>query len=163
EVAERRELRSFEGHRGRITSVAFVPEGTALVTAAEDGTALIWDLEGVLPPIKPGAAKPQWNDLPDSDRLRAYAAFGLLDAAPEPALTLLKEHLKPVTAADPQRLAELIKQLDSDMFKVRDAANQELKKLGLAAEKALRQAAKNKPSLETSQRIDKLLAALDSG
>jgi WD40 repeat protein len=163
EVAARRELPAFAGHLGEILSVAFTPEGKALVSASEDGTALVWDLQGVLPPLKVGDPKVLWKDLHDGDRLRAYTAFCQLRAAPEVALTLLKANLKPAAPAPAERMAELIKQLDSEVFKVRDHAAQELKKLGLAAEKALRQAAKNKPSLETSQRIDKLLAELDSG
>jgi hypothetical protein len=41
-------------------------------------------------------------------------------------------------------------------------AHQELERYGPAAEKALREAGANKPSLEARRHIDKLLAALDS-
>ncbi len=163
DVAVRRELPGFDGHRGIITSVAFTPDGKALVSAAEDCTALIWDLGGVIPPAKDGDAKVQWNDLHDSDRLRAYAAFCRLRASPDDALTLLKTNLKPAAAAPAERLADLIKKLDNDSFQVRDQATQELKNLGLTAEKALLQAARNKPSLEVAKRTDQLLADLDTG
>jgi hypothetical protein len=69
--------------------------------------------------------------------------------------------LKPAAAPSADSLAELIKKLDSDSFNVREQAGHELQQYGLAAEKALRQAAKNKPSAEASRRIDKLLADLD--
>jgi len=42
-----------------------------------------------------------------------------------------------------------------------EQAGQELREHGLAAEKALRQAAKKKPSLEAERRIAKLLTDLD--
>ena len=96
------------------------------------------------------------------DRLLAYGAFCRLRASPADALALLKDHLRPAKAVPAERLAELIKNLDSNSFDIRQEAEQELKKNGLAAEKALRQAASNKPSLEAARRIDKLLADLDT-
>jgi WD40 repeat protein len=161
DIAARRQLRGFEGHRGSVTAVAFVPDGKALVSGSEDGTALIWDLQGLMPEIKDSDPKPFWEDLQSSDRLRAYGAFCRLRASPDAALALLQTHLKPAAATSADSLAELIKKLDSDSFNVREQAGQELQQYGLAAEKALRQAAKNKPSAEASRRIDKLLADLD--
>jgi WD40 repeat protein len=161
DVAGRRELRGFEGHRGIITSLAFIPDGKALATGSEDGTALIWDLQGVMPEMKDSDPKPRWEDLQSRDRLRAYGAFCRLRAAPDAALALLKTYLKPAAAPSSERLADLIKNLDSASFKVREQAGQELREHGLAAEKALRQAAKNKPSLEAERRIAKLLTDLD--
>jgi WD40 repeat protein len=162
EVATRRELPGFEGHRGPITSVAFTPDGKALVSASEDSTALIWDL-GALPPPREDEGKFEWNDLHQADRLRAYAAFCRLRAAPNEALALLKANLQPVAPARAERLADLIKKLDDDNVKVRDQATQELKDLGLGAEKALREAARNKRSLEAAKRLEQLLAELDAG
>jgi len=77
-------------------------------------------------------------------------------------LTLLRKHLKPAEAVSAERLAELIKNLDANSFDTRQRAHQELERYGPAAEKALRVAAANKPSLEARRHIDKLLAGLDS-
>jgi WD40 repeat protein len=161
DVAERRLLRGLAGHSGIITSVAFTPEGKAVVSAAEDGTALVWDLEGLMPAEKKGDAKTLWNELYDKDRLRAYAAFCRLRAFPEDAMAMIKSNLKPAKAADAERVADLIKKLDSPTFAVRDQAEKELKKLGMAAEEALVTAQKSR-SLETKRRITELLAHLDT-
>jgi WD40 repeat protein len=163
DVTACRELPGFEGHRGIIASVAFTPDGKAVVSASEDGTALIWDLAGVLPPVRPGDVKAQWRDLGDSDRLRVYAAFSRLRALPGEAIALLKANLKPTPTVPAERLADLIKKLDADSFEVRDQGARELKAHGLAAEKALREAARNKPSPEAAKRIDQLLAEFDGG
>src|SRR5262249_5061387 len=65
-------------------------------------------------------------------------------------------------AAPADRLAALVRDLDSNSFQVREKAAQELKKYGLAAEQALLRAAKNNPSLETGRRIEKLLADIEA-
>src|SRR5262249_34064588 len=80
DVAARSELRRFEGHHGVVNSIAFTPDGKVLVSGSEDGTALIWDLQGVMPEIKDSDPKPRWEDLQSKDRLRAYGAFCRLRA-----------------------------------------------------------------------------------
>jgi WD40 repeat protein len=38
---------TFAGHRGRVTALAFAPDGSALASASADGTVLVWDLAAV--------------------------------------------------------------------------------------------------------------------
>jgi hypothetical protein len=42
-VLEHRELAVLRGHEGPVTSVAFAPDGTRVVTASDDGTARLWE------------------------------------------------------------------------------------------------------------------------
>jgi RNA polymerase sigma factor (sigma-70 family) len=44
DLATGRERRRFEGHRGIVGSVAFTPDGRALISASDDATALVWDV-----------------------------------------------------------------------------------------------------------------------
>jgi WD40 repeat protein len=39
------QLRTFEGHRSRITSVAFSPDGKTILTGSWDSTAILWDAD----------------------------------------------------------------------------------------------------------------------
>jgi WD40 repeat protein len=57
DVATGKRLRTLRGHAAAITAAAFIPDGSALVTASADGTALIWDVKGLLPaPAMDGGA-----------------------------------------------------------------------------------------------------------
>jgi WD40 repeat protein len=44
EAATGRKVREIEGFRRIIHSLAFMPDGKRLISAMEDGSALIWDL-----------------------------------------------------------------------------------------------------------------------
>ena len=66
--------------------------------------------------------------------------------------------MTPVPAADAQRLARLIKDLNSDNFKARQNATRELEGLGEVALSACQKAMADKPSLEVRQRLQTLLS-----
>src|SRR5438876_762733 len=38
------ELRQFDGHRGRVLSLVFTPDGQHLISGSADSTALVWAL-----------------------------------------------------------------------------------------------------------------------
>jgi hypothetical protein len=69
----------------------------------------------------------------------------------------------PVLVADGKRLKALIADLDSDQFKVREAATAALGRLGVSAASALRDVLRGSPSLEARRRAERLLAALAPG
>ena len=48
DVKTRQEIASLRGHRATVTSVAFTPDGTTLVSVSADCTALVWDLKAIL-------------------------------------------------------------------------------------------------------------------
>src|SRR5262249_32487566 len=77
------------------------------------------------------------------------------DAAP-----FLAGCLKAVQAPEPGRVERHIKDMDSDDFRVRRRAMEELEKFAELAEPALKQALASKPSLELAQRVQRLLERL---
>src|SRR5262249_59007822 len=102
----------------------------------------------------------RWADLAGGDARKAYQAIRELAANPGRSVSLLGDRVQPVKPLDPQMLARMIVQLDSERFSEREEATQKLAKLEELAEPALRQALKADPSLEVTRRIERLLARL---
>ena len=170
EVATGGERRCLQGHQKGISSVSFSPDGSLLVSSSLDTTALVWDLtgrfrDGRFPTQRLSAAELDrcWTDLAHADAVRAYRSIVALTGSPKDTVAFLKDHLQPLTPADPQRVRPLLAALDSDRFAERDKAMTELEKLGLAVEPALRKALAEKPPLEVRRRIEELLANVADG
>jgi hypothetical protein len=110
-------------------------------------------------PLPPGESelKALWANLAGNDAAKAYRAIWSLAAAPQQAVPFLRKHLKPAVAPDAQKLKQLLADLDSPRFTVREKAAQELAKLGDFAEPGLRRVLEAKPSLEVRQRVERLL------
>jgi WD40 repeat protein len=52
DVATGKEIHCLEGHGGNVSSLAFSPDGTRLVSGLHDGTALVWDVAHLPPKSK---------------------------------------------------------------------------------------------------------------
>ncbi len=151
-----------------VTRLALSPDGRRALTALNDGTALVWDLQPALNRRKLLADKSTdkelaawWNDLATGDARRAYAAIWRLIETPEAAVRLFRQHVKPATDADLKEIRRLIADLDSDQFATREKAFEQLGKLGPLAEPAFQQALEQKPPVETRRRIHLLLEKID--
>lgn len=94
-------------------------------------------------------------------RPRTYQAIGTLVVAPEQAVALVKERLRPVPEPNVQQIIPWITDLDSNQFAVREKATEELEQLGKRAEPALRKKLAEKPSVEVRQRIEQLLSKIE--
>jgi hypothetical protein len=158
----------FRGLEPGSVPVAFAPSGLILASGSTDTTLLLWDLPGIVTGrVQPGKLSTSnleiaWTDLASVDAAKAYQAMGRLLAQPEAALPFLKEHIKPTTFnVEPALIQRLIKDLASEKFQARDKATADLSKLGEAAELALREALKEKSTLEMRQRVEKLVRALE--
>jgi RNA polymerase sigma factor (sigma-70 family) len=157
ELATGREVCRRTEPRTPIYHVCFAPDGRGLLTASRRG-ATLWSLRAT----GPGDREQLWAALA-SDPATAYQAQWTLSQT-EGIVPFLREKIGPaVPAADEKRLRELIADLDSATFKRREAAAEELGRLGRSAEPALRAAARRPASTEQQQRLEGLLAPFDRG
>jgi WD40 repeat protein len=163
DLARGGERRRFKGFDAEVTSLTFAPDGRRLLSGLSDSTLLIWDAG---PPERAPAEKlgadglaKAWADLAGTDGPHSFRARWALAAAAAEALPLLKEHLRPARATDAQRLRQLLADLDSDQFEVRQKA-QALEGLSDLDRPALRQALANKPTPEVRRRVEAVLERL---
>jgi RNA polymerase sigma factor (sigma-70 family) len=168
EVASGRERCRFSGHqpggdeRGTfaagVAALAFTPDGRALISGGGDTTLLVWDVLGLNARRTPEEGANLWANL--ADDAKAYGALGSLIAASKEAVPLLESRLRPVAPADPDRVARLIAELDSDDFAARERATEALAKLQESAAPALRKALDAGPPAESQRRLKQLLGQL---
>jgi RNA polymerase sigma factor (sigma-70 family) len=164
EAATGRLIRRFEGHHSWVSAATFAADGLTAASSAGDSTILLWDItgrqkDGKLRPavLTPRQLEACWTALANEDAAKAYDTVWALVAVPEQAVPFLHKHLSPVPRPDAKAVAQLIADLDSEKFQVRQKATEELSKLGDAAAPALRQALESKPSLEMRRRLQQLL------
>jgi RNA polymerase sigma factor (sigma-70 family) len=164
ELATGRERCRLAGHRGNVTALTFRADGRELISGGEDTTVLVWDLTGRVGepvawgrPLAPSELEALWDDLAAEDAARAFRAVQRLAAAPAHAVPFLARRLRPAEPADSKRVARLIADLDSDQFRVREAAGAELEQLGEAGTGACQEALNGRPSAEVRRRLEALL------
>jgi hypothetical protein len=164
DVATGKERVALDGPKGGPDAVAFSPDGKTLAVGGLGGQVVLWDVPD--PPAAESVpwddqeAEAAWDDL-GSDAARAYKAMGKL-AASGRAAALLRPRLKPIAAADPAKVAALVKGLDAEGFATRQKAGEELERMGEAAAAALRRALDQEVSAEAEARVKVLLGRLES-
>lgn len=167
DVATSAVLADLPAHAAGITALAFSPDGNWLATGSADTTALLWDWAilrkrvGEKKSAPPAKLEALWQDLGSADGERGYRAVLALTATPAETVAFLKTRLKPVPPTDPARLEKLLADLDSKQFNARQAAMQELERLGDLAAAALQQRLTAKPPLEVQRRLEALVAKLE--
>jgi RNA polymerase sigma factor (sigma-70 family) len=159
ELAANQLRRRLKGQYSYILSLDFSPDGKTLASGSADTTVLLWDVTG-----RPAgrsdrqSAEQLWADLANKDATKAFDAIGLLTAAREQAVAMLRDKLKPAPPpTDRMQVARRIAKLDNERFEIRQKAMEELKQLGERAEPVLREALKDKLPLEARKRIEELL------
>lgn len=158
-------------HASAVNAVAFSPDGRRLASAGLDGFARVWNVEK-LPPtpppkaVKPGKHQPErdWTLLAHSNPRTAYRAVWRLSEAASESLPVLREQLLPLAANEtPQRLAELLRDLNGESASSRNRATKELIRLGELAEPPLRAALAVKPaSLQARRRVERVLEQINA-
>ena len=136
-----------------------------LLAAGGRGVGWLWDWRASpIKPVKPLAAKELdrlWSDLGSASAFVGHRAIVTLSTAPDQAVQLLGQRLRPVEQVTAKGLDRLITELDDKKFAVRKLAMDKLQLLAEVAKPALQHALKGKPPLERRLRLKKLLVQLD--
>ncbi len=149
-----------------IFAAAFSPDGSKLVVGGDDATAVVLDLHNLTGKkradrLSETELSARWEILSRLDAAGAYEAKVDLLHAPNSSVLFLGKQLKPAPAIDAKHIQELIKSLDSDVFKERDQATKELEQLGELVQETMRKALAGNPPPEAHQRLQTLLSNLD--
>lgn len=168
EVASGLELRKFQTGQGWVGSLAFAPDGRAIATGGIDTTVMLWDLTGLRQTPAPAELSADelaklWADLQGEDGGRVSRAFWVLAAAKKHSLPFLKSQLKPAVSMEAKRFTQLVADLDSDKFAVRQKATELLENNLDLIEGDLRKLLASKPPLEVRQRLEKILEKINAG
>lgn len=152
------------GHAGGVTAFAFSDDGRLLASGSADATVLLWDINGqVTHPaskvrLSAGERDALWHRLGSANAPEGYQAILRLSAAPEDAVALFRDMLKPAgPALDAKELKRLAQQLDSQRFAERETAAARLKDAGKAALPGLQEVLRQSPSTELRHRAEKLI------
>jgi WD40 repeat protein len=170
EVFSGQEVRRWSGHAGPVTAVAFGRDGMTVVSGSMDSALLVWDMTG-----RRGAGRSAplpatsqnldlwWNHLAGTDGASAQDAMWALIASPKESVPFAVGRLQVLMGGDPERVVQLIANLDDDSYAVREKASAELEKMGQWAEASLRKTLLNPPSLEVQRRVEQILQRIKMG
>lgn len=146
----------------KLSMAVFAPGGRILASAHGDTAILLWDMYASKGDQTKRELHTLWDALANADATQAHTAICTLIAVPKEALPLLRQRLEPVNGIESQRLAQLLVDLDSDQFRVRERAAGELERLRDLALPALKKVLEGKPSLELRQRAEQVLAKVEN-
>jgi WD40 repeat protein/beta-lactamase regulating signal transducer with metallopeptidase domain len=171
EVDGGKEVGRFQGHDGRIETVAISADGKCVATGSSDTTVLLWDAaalrkdmpERVAAELPDGMADTLWADLAGEDAGKALKAVLGLSGDPKHAVPVLAERLKPAAPIDAKQLEQWMADLESDKFAVRQEASANLVKAGEQVVPALKKVLASQPTIETRKRVEGLLDKLTGG
>ena len=164
DVANGSEERRFAAGEAAVNVIAFAPEGDRLATVGEDGAAGIWALTRDETPLPKDCKLTEkemagrWDDRAGDGAAKVYPSVRMLRADPARAVPFLQERLKQRAEGEyEKKIKQMISDLDSDEFNVRQRASKELEKIGNAAAAPLREALTGSPDAEVKLRVERLL------
>ena len=118
EVATGETRRKLSGHRAASRAFAFTPDGTKLLTASADHTALVWAVRLQDVPLsaelkqETSAAK-LWSAMAGGTASEAYAAMARMAADPRAAVAMARLRFKSGTKSDALADARAVELLEA--------------------------------------------------
>jgi hypothetical protein len=162
EFVNGQQIAGWKGHQGEVAAVAFHPGRRQVVSAGHDTTLLVWDttLGTALAArgLEAAALDGLWEDLASENNTHGNKALWTLVAGRPDSVAYLSRR---VFVANPKKIEQCLKDLDSRQFKERAQAMATLAGYGRWVEGLLRKTLKDRPPEEVRQRIMVLLDRLE--
>jgi hypothetical protein len=111
--------------------------------------------------LTPKELQTLWAELETASGVQLVNTMWTLSADGKSAVTLLRQHLRPVGQPDERAIGRWIEDLKSDKAAVRQKAEHELEKYGELAEPALSRVLASKPTLDLHRRVESLLDGIE--
>ena len=124
---------------GRVHVLALSPDGRWAATSS-DCTIMLWDLgdnKQGRAPLSAAEIDRLWHDLGDADAAHGVPARWRLSDAGDHTLPWIGKRLPPVPHVPKEEMAALLRNLDSDVFKIREPCAQTSASVGRAGRAAL--------------------------
>ena len=169
DVTRDRNVSSSSGHQGNVNALAFSRNGAYMLSGADDTTALLWDVGGLLLRLRLSTQltrltkkdfQSYWDDLGNLNARKAYQAIRLLRFSDPSIFPWIRHRLSSEKPPSLEEIRGLIANLDHDSYSKREDAMQQLTMLAGTAETTLRNVLCSHPSLETHRRIEIILERL---
>lgn len=158
------QVASLSGHDENVCALAFSPDGKLLASGLRDTTALVWDVPETVQAARPSPpalsrdeAEALWKQLAADDAKQGQAAVLRLSHNPKQTLSLAAQRLTPVQPVKLADIERLIARLDSEEFRDRSGAYEQLTALGATIAPQLRKAVEQATSAEIKLQCAKLL------
>jgi hypothetical protein len=141
-----------------VTGVSFLPDGRLVSVGT---TATVWSIG--LHPVTAAGTNPlrEWEQLGDPDPEKAWPVMGKLVGTPAEVVDLIREQVRPVPKISADSLDRILRNLDAEQFKDREAAAKELDRLGTLAVPRVRAHLARGVSAEVKRRLESFLAEYD--
>ncbi len=152
--------RLLKGHQNQVTQLAFTADSRRLISTSLDSTALVWDTSyAKLAKPAAGDRDKLWADLAKPEWQLAGPALAALAQKPDDFLALVKENLPAADKPDVDReaIAKSLKQLDDQIFAVRERASAALSRLGRESLPQLRGRLSKATSSESKTRLQRAI------
>lgn len=140
-------------------ALAFDPRGRRLAIADDSGKVFVCDLDAAsehfLRPLTPAQT---WEHMAEKPWPFCFRSMWRLGLGTRSTFDLFKQKLLAPLPKDDAPIRQAIADLNSDSFASREAAFKRLIDIGVSAAPLMRRALNEKPPLEVSRRLEKLLS-----
>jgi dipeptidyl aminopeptidase/acylaminoacyl peptidase len=156
----------FKGHSAYVRSISFSPDGRRFLACSGDAPCFVWDVYGHLTAtvslLSDKETARVWDDLSSDDPAIGFKSVCRLAVAGDSGVALLKAKMKPLQAPEAAKIDQLLADLKSPRFAIRDKASADLSRVADQNEPRLKKALEAETDANVRDQLGKLIAAAET-